>query len=305
MDPVISSILRSWAIRPGILLIFIALGIFYTLGWIRLRSKSKANKGVTVWHLVAYLTALLLLIIALMSPLDVLGGQLFYMHMIQHLLLTMFVAPLLMLANPLPFVLWGLPTKLRQTAGRGLSKLLSKNAPFRKQLKAVTRPGVSWALMAVLLWGWHDPNLYNAALRSDFVHDLEHFTFFFSALLYWWHVTGAGPKIHKLMSRPMRVGYLLAGVPVNMAPGIVISFATNVLYTHYQTVPRLPAPFTMSVIDDQTIGGIIMWVPGSMMYIIAALVVIARWLQTEESKAPLREETWGEDKMIAPGVRSK
>lgn len=305
MDPVISSILRSWAIRPALLILFIILGTLYITGWRRLRKKSKQNRLATGWHLFAYLTALVLIGVALMSPLDVLSGQLFYMHMIQHLLLTMFAAPLLMLANPLPFILWGLPNKQRQSVGHLLSKTLSKPAAFRKQLRLITSPGICWAAMALILWGWHDPNMYNGALGDDFVHDLEHITFFFSALLYWWHATGAGPRIHKLMSRPARVGYLLAGVPVTMAPGIVIAFATNVLYTHYESMPRLPAPLTISVLTDQTIGGIIMWVAGSMMYIIAALVVIAGWLQEEEHKRPLREEKWGNEKMIAPGIDSK
>lgn len=279
-----SAILRSWEIQPFILILFIVLGTLYTRGWWQLRQKSVHNKLATGWHLFAYITALILITIALMSPIDVLGGLLFYMHMIQHLLLTMFAAPLLMLANPLPFILWGLPDKQRRTAARWLSQLLSKNAPFRKQLKAVTGPGVCWIIMVAFLWGWHDPDMYNSALRSEVVHNLEHITFFLSALLYWWHATGAGPRIHKLMSRPARIGYLLAGIPANMLPGIAISFSTSVLYTYYETVPRLPAPFTVSVLSDQTIGGIIMWVPGSMMFIIAALAVIAAWLQEEEQK---------------------
>jgi hypothetical protein len=120
------------------------------------------------------------LAIAPMSPVDVLSGQLLLMHMIQHKLLIVFAPPLLWAANPLPFFLWGLPPRLRRQSAR----LLSPASPFRRTLRALTSPGLVWLAFVSILVGWHDPNAYNAALRSDLVHDIEHLTFFGSAMLF-------------------------------------------------------------------------------------------------------------------------
>jgi cytochrome c oxidase assembly factor CtaG len=250
----------------------------------------------TGWRLVAYLAGLILLGVALMSPIDVLGGQLFTMHMIQHLLLVMIVPPLLLLANPLPFYMWGLPGTPRREVGR----LLNRKSAVRRGLHAVTAPGLVWMAFVAVFLGWHDPKAYNAALRSDAIHDLEHLTFFVSAMLFWWLVVGAGPRLRPL-SRAVRIGLLLAVVPVNMAAGVAIAFASQPIYTYYTTVPRLGG---LTVMLDQMIGGVIMWIPGSMMFILAALILISRMVQAEAEKEPLPESEWASDEsMIAPGMK--
>jgi len=158
-------------------------------------------------------------------------------------------------------------------------------------------------LFVIVLIGWHDPNLYDAALRSNVVHDLEHITFFGTAMLYWWHVVGAGPHIHKRFSRPARIMYVIAAIPPNMLTGIAIAFAGQVIYTYYLGVPRL---WGINALDDQTLAGVIMWVPGSMMYIVAVLIIAARWLQGEENKPPLPVAVWATDeRMAAPGLRER
>lgn len=185
-----------------------------------------------------------------------------------------------------------------------LSRALHRQSGFRTGLRKLTSPGICLGLMVATLWIWHDPNLYNLALRSDFAHDLEHYTFFFTSLLYWWHATGAAPRIHPLMSRPKRIGYLFVAIPATFFLGVGIAFSQTVLYTYYETVPRVPPPLGLPVLDDQILGGIIMWVPGSMMFLIGALVIIAAWLQAEERKQPLPPEEWSsEEQMLAPGIR--
>jgi putative membrane protein len=119
-------------------------------------------------------------------------------------------------------------------------------------------------------------------------------------MLFWWHVFGATPHIHKRLKLGARVAYVLAAVPPTMAAGVVIAFSGEPIYTYYAGVPRL---WGITVMQDQMLGGFIMWVPGSMMYIIAALILIARWLQIEEQKPPLPESEWAtEEAMIAPGL---
>ena len=183
MDEVTRRLLLSFEVRPFFIVTLVLLAYFYTRGWFRLRARSSNKSLVPVWKLVGYLFALLTLGLALMSFIDILGASLFYFHMIQHLMLTMIAGPLVMLADPMPITLWGLPDNLRRAVGRGLSRLLHRNSPYRNILRNVTSPLVSYVLMLVLLWGWHDPNLYNLALRSQFWHDFEHISFFYSSVI--------------------------------------------------------------------------------------------------------------------------
>lgn len=304
MDPVIRAILLSWEWRIEVLIPLVVAGVVFFVGWRRLRLKGRRPHGLANgWRLVSYWVGLLLIGLALLSPIDVLAGQLFFMHMIQHLLLVMIVPPLLMLANPMPFLLWGLPDAVRHKAGGALSNVLHRKSSTRKTLRTITSPGVAWIIFVFVIIGWHDPNLYNAALRNAVVHDLEHLTFFGAAMLYWWHVVGAGPRIHKRFSRTAQVMYVIAAIPPNMLTGIAIAFAGQVIYSHYLSMPRL---WGIDAIDDQTLAGVIMWVPGSMMYIVVVLILTARWLEGEERKPPLPASKWATDeRMAAPGLKRR
>jgi cytochrome c oxidase assembly factor CtaG len=301
MDPVLRALLISWDLRAEVILVLVLAGTVFGLGWWRIRSAQEQRLGrrrlATGWRLAAYLGGLVILGVALMSPIDVLAGQLFLMHMIQHLLLVMIVPAMLLIANPLPFFMWGLPAKPRQVVGRALSR----GSAFRRGLHALTGPGLIWMAFIAIFLGWHDPNAYDAALRSDLIHDLEHLTFFGTAMLFWWLIIGAGPRLRSL-SRGLRIGLLLAAVPINMAAGVAIAFAGQPVYTYYETVPRL---WGLTVMQDQMLGGVIMWIPGSMMYILAALILIARLVQVETDKEPLPESEWATDEaMIAPGWKA-
>lgn len=311
MDPILSALLRSWDWRWEVTLILALAGTVYSRGWLHVRSSQRGRSPrqgpsnpqagwtgqkrlATGWRLAAYLGGLAILGLALMSPIDVLGGQLFLMHMVQHLLLVMIAPPLLLIANPFPFFMWGLPARARHAVGR----LLNRGSTFRRGLRSLTSPGLVWMVFVATFLGWHDPNAYNAALRNDLVHDLEHLSFFGTGMLFWWLVVGAGPRLRPL-SRGVRLVYVLLTVPVNMAAGVAIAFASQPIYTYYTTVPRL---WGLTVMQDQMLGGVIMWIPGSMMYLMAALILISRLIQSEADKQPLPESEWATDEaLIAPG----
>ncbi len=311
MDPVTRAVLLSWNWRLAVIVPLLILGTLYTVGWLRLRRRTAANRirpqrpshrhPVTEpWRLVSYLTGLFIIGISLLSPIDALGQQLFFMHMIQHLLLVMIAPPLLLIANPLPVLLWGLPTAWRRSAGRGLSRLLHRDSTFRRGLRAATGAGVIWLLWTVALIGWHDPAMYNAALYSELVHDLEHLSFFLASMLFWWVATGAGPRIHKQFGTMGRIIFVLAAIPSSMALGVVLAFANEAFYTYYDAVPRL---WGIDVVTDQRIGGVIMWIPGSMMFMVAALVLAAQYFGDEEAKPALPKTVWdSEDVLVAPGM---
>ena len=234
---------------------------------------------VAPWRSVTYLGGLVILWIALMSPIDVLSGQFFYMHMIQHLLMVMVVPPLLWIGNPMPIALWGLPANLRREIGRWLRP----DSGVRKTIRALTTPGLVWLFFVATLVGWHDPRAYNLSLENELVHDIEHLMFFLSAMLFWWHVIGSAPLIHKRLSLGARAAYAISVVPANALTGIALSFASEPLYPYYTTVPRVGK---MTILQDQMLGGILMWIPGSMMYLIAALILIARIIRAEDEPQP-------------------
>ena len=311
MDPILRAVLLSWNWRLDVIIILLVLGGLYSVGWWRLRKRTRRARRkrrsasrhelAARWRLVSYISGLLFVALALLSPIDALGQQLFFMHMIQHLLLIMIAPPLLLIANPMPFILWGLPAKWRLKSGHGIAHLLHREGSIRHGLRVATGAGVVWLVWTIAVIGWHDPTMYNAALRSEFVHDLEHLTFFAASMIFWWIVTGAGPHIHKQFGHIGRIVFVLAAVPPNMALGLVLAFAGTVIYSYYEAVPRL---WGIDPVTDQRIGGVIMWIPGSMMFIIAALVLIAQMLQEEDAKPILTEKDWVSDEALsAPGLK--
>jgi cytochrome c oxidase assembly factor CtaG len=274
-----AQLLRVWDPRPEVVLVLLLAATLFSLGWWRLR-QVPSRRFARGWRLAAYLSGLALLGLALLSPIDTLASYLLSMHMVQHLLLIMLAPAFLLIANPLAFTLWGMPAGLRHRAGG----LLRSGSWLRRALKTTTSPGVVWIALVVILVGWHDPRAYDAALRSEIVHNLEHLTFFGVAMLFWWHVTGAGPRLHGSVSAGIRIALLLATIPITMGIGIVIALSTGPIYLNYLTVPRV---LGLSVMEDQRLAGAIMWIPGSMMLILAALILLARIMSAEESKPPM------------------
>ena len=209
-----------------------------------------------------------------------------------------FIAPaLLLLPNPLPFLLWGLPGPLRLGVGGVLNRVIHKRSPIGRVLRLITTPVAVWFLFVGTIIGWHDPALYNAALRSDWVHDLEHVTMFVAGMLYWWLVSGAGPRLHKNLSRVAKIAFILAVIPPNMALGIVLAFSQQPIYAFYSDMPRL---WGISALDDQRISGVIMWIPGNMMHFMTALALIFMILSGEGRKSATKEATWAEGDALAP-----
>ena len=304
MDPIARAALSSWDWRPEVIISLVVLGVLFAIGWRRLRAISGREKGWRSlgagWRPVSYIGGLAVIGFALMSPLDVLVQQLFFMHMIQHLLLIMVAPVLLLLPNPMPFLLWGLPPRLRLSAGKALNSVLHKESTVGQILRKMTGPLAVWFIMIAFIVGWHDPNMYNAALRSEFVHDLEHVTMFVAGMLFWWTVTGAGPRLHKNLSRPAKIFFVLAAIPPNMALGAALAFSQQPIYSFYSDMPRL---WGISVLDDQRLSGIIMWIPGSMMYFMIALALIFMILSGEGRKPAPKETPWLADEAIpSPGV---
>lgn len=279
-DLTLSAVLTSWSWRPAVVLILVTLASVYASGWWRLRATGYGRLA-RRWRLVLYLSGLATLALALLSPVDEFAHLSLSVHMVQHLLLTMVAAPLLLLGNPLPVGLWGLPRGVRRAVGR----LLTRRAPFRRALWVVTLMPVAWLLFVGTLWLWHLPAAYQAALRAPVLHDVEHVAFFGTALLFWWPIIEPAPRLHERIPRGFAILYLIAATGQNTLLSALIALPERVLYPYYEASA---SPFGLAALDDQALAGGIMWSMGHM-YLIPILLVVAKMLDREERVTRQRE----------------
>jgi len=244
----------------GILLVVSA--VLYAVGVVRMRAP--------VWPTLAFAGGWLSLVLALESPLHELSEKLFSAHMAQHEILMIIAAPLLALGRPLNVFLWALPADWRLPAGR-----------FARMWQCITAPLVATVLHASALWIWHLPSWYQATLRSDFIHGLQHLSFLLTAALFWWAL------IH---GRYGRMGYGVAVVYVFVtaahsgALGALIAFSPSVLYPIYQSTTM---QFGLDPIEDQQLAGIIMWIPAGMLLTVLGAALFAAWLGEAERRVKL------------------
>jgi cytochrome c oxidase assembly factor CtaG len=267
----------DWQPDPLILIPLLAVGVAYLVGYRRLRRRERAAAGVARRRAGYFAGGYLALVVALVSPLHALGEAVFSVHMAQHLLLTMVAAPLLLLSSSMPVLLWALPPRERHGAGR----LLAPDQPLGRGLRLATRPVVAWCLYLACQWGWHQQAAYELALVNPLAHYAEHVTFFATAIFFWWPVIGTAP-LGSDLSYPVRLLYtFLAWIP-NSVLGAGITLAGGVLYPHYI---EAGARFGVDAAADQVLAGLIMWVPGDVLFLVALLVLLAGYLRHEEREA--------------------
>ena len=209
-------------------------------------------------------SGLALLFLSLNGPLhDLSDTYLFSAHMVQHLLLTMIVVPLLLLGTP----------------GSMLRPAL-RSPSVARVARALTRPAIAYGLFNVTMLAWHLPPLYNLAMAHHGVHIVQHLFFLVTATLVWWPLLSPLPELPRL-SHAMRLLYVvLLMIPMNII-GLMITYADEVLYPAYEVAPRI---LPLSPHEDQLVGGLIMWIPGTFILIGVATVMFFRWAKIEEAR---------------------
>ena len=251
---------------PALALILSAL--CYWRGWRKVRRL--APERFPGWRLVSFLAGLLVIQFALASPLDAFASWLLSVHMVQHLLLTMVAPPLILLGAPFLPVLSGLP---RAFARSGLGPFLSDPA-LKKIGGFLVHPLFAGPLFMLSNVVWHMPALYELALGSRWVHQAEHLCFLATALLFWWPVVQPWPSSPS-WPRWAVVTYLLVVDLQNTALSGFFTFYGKVLYPTYASAPRISS---LSAIEDQTFAGTLMWVPGSVAFLLPAAVIAIKYL---------------------------
>jgi cytochrome c oxidase assembly factor CtaG len=265
-------LIRAWSFEP---LVVISLSITALLFIIGLRRQRRA---IRTWEVPCFALGWLALFVALISPLHAWGQVLFSAHMTQHEILMLVAAPLLVLGRPLVVFLWALPLRGSRTLGR-IAKIPALNRTWR----TFTIPLVAWLVHAVALWVWHIPVLFDAVLHYEWVHTAQHLSFLVSALLFWWALIH-GPQ--GAMGYGAAVLYLFTTSVHSGVLGALITLAGSVWYPSYA---GLTGSWGLTPLEDQQLGGLIMWIPAGLVYVIAGLALFAGWLRESDLRAGKRE----------------
>ncbi len=256
--------LTQWNLDPSIVLgtALLCAAYLYTIG--PLRKRYGWGPEVKRGQAAAFLIGTTIMFLALVTPLDELGDEyLFSAHMVQHLLITVVAPPLWLLGTP-----------------GWLVRVLLRQPVIGRVLPILTKPLIAFFLFNGVFAAWHIPLLYNLTLTNEYIHVVEHLMFMAAAVLNWWPVLNPLPEELPHLSYGSQILYLFANCQVMVALGVLLFF-TGPLYTPYLLAPRI---FGISVADDQTLGALIMWVPGTIVYLIAMSVAFYSWFEQHEGQ---------------------
>lgn len=272
--------LEAWAFEPQTVLPLLGLTGAYLLAVNNAWATAGRGRVVASWQVGVFLGGVATLALALLSPLDPLAGALFSAHMVQHVLLMMVAAPLLALGASAHLWLWVLPVAQRRALAHGWRR----QGWLRQTVHLLGSALAIWLLSTLVLWIWHAPGLYEAALADNAVHALEHAAFLGTAWLFWGVVftrsrgrragdgAGAGTAILMLFTAALQSGIL----------GALITFAAAPWYGVYSLTT---AAWGLTALEDQQLAGVIMWVPAGTVYLAATLAILGLRLASLERQA--------------------
>jgi putative membrane protein len=266
----IERIISAWSWYPSVLGGSLGIVVLY-LAVTRLHPPRRFG-----WFLVGVVC----LILALVSPLDILSDEyLFSAHMIQHLLLDLIVPPLLLLGLPV--------AETRRFVARPWPAWIERR---------LGHPLVAWLLGLGTLWLWHLPGLYQATLESERVHIFEHLCFIVTGVILWWPVVG--PAASRALNTLYALVYLFCAGLANSLLGIILTFAPDLIYHGYVKpkdelgiLPLIRDRWGLSPLADQQLGGLLMWVGGAIIILTAMLAVLARWYAGDGDEEEVAERS--------------
>jgi putative membrane protein len=261
----------SWTFSPLVILGVLAVAAAYVSRWLKVRAASGRSRGADapVWRLCCFIGSLVSVLAALVSPLDSLAEQLFAMHMVQHILL-LDAAPIL--------AILGFTRVLLRPLTRAVQTL-------ERRAGVLAAPAFALLLYVCVIWAWHIPGAYDAALRHSGVHVLEHASFLFAGGLYWWHLLS--PIRARLRLPGLGPVLYMAGTKVLVgALGMGLAFAPKALYPYYVHRARV---WGLSAGDDQSLAGIAMAVEQSLVMGTALVVLFIAALGESEREQRRRE----------------
>ena len=263
MDSTVTAAFASWPLDGRVIALLLLSAFVYTRGW--LKGRQLLHNEYDGMRIGAFMGSMVVLFLATESPLDAFDSLFLSAHMAQHLLLIMIAPPLLLLSHPLLPMLRGLP---KGFVKEGLGPFLSWR-PLKNFFGWLTSPIPAFLVFAGSTLGWHLPFMYELALSSAAWHGLQHACFFWSGVLFWWPVIQPGPGKPR-WPRWMAIPYLLLADILNSGLSVVFVFSSKLVYPSYGVVRASQ----FGALEDQSLAGLLMWVPGSVVYLVPAFILV-------------------------------
>jgi putative membrane protein len=260
-----------WSWEPAIVFPLAALLLVYSLGAIR-RGRPRPLR----WRHASFFAGWITLFLALTSPIHELGEQLFSAHMLQHEILILISAPLISASHPGATLLWAFAPRHRSEIGGWVQRIENS-----RPAELLTAPLNAWILEAAALWLWHIPFLYQATLQSDWVHAAQHISFLATAVLFWSALYGVG---RSAMGYGAATLYVFGTAVHCSALGALLTFSQVLWYPAYAATT---SGWGLTPLEDQQLGGAIMWVPSGVVFIAIAMALMGKWLGESDRRLRL------------------
>jgi putative membrane protein len=264
---------REWELTPLVVVPLVVTAVLYAAGLRRVWRRAGVGRGIARWAAASFAAGWLTLVVSLVSPVAWLSEILFSVHMTQHTLLLLLAAPLLTFGHPVLAWMWALDSRRREAVAHAFRGPRTVGV-----WHAVTAPLSVFLIQALVLWLWHIPSWYEAALHSDLIHALEHVSFVLAGSLFSWAMVNG---------RYGRSGYGLAVLYVfltamhSSALGALVTMAPSVWYGEYA---RQAAAWQVDALADQQLAGLLMWIPAGVVFIVFGLALLAAWLGESERR---------------------
>ncbi len=281
---------------------FVGVALFvFQKGWGRINQLALQDselQPIKKYQRTAFFAGMFLILLILGSPIHHLATQMFSVHVGQHILLMALIPCLINLSNPLPILWLGLPQRLKTAVSQQVEN--PRWNTLKDGLHQVTSPGAAFVMATVTFWIWYDPQVHQLTRQYRWVHSLETTLLLSVALLYWWHILGAAPRIHRRMPPVVRILYTIMGTwPIKIV-GLILLFSSQNVY-QYPDVYQ----FSGLNINDQGVGAIIVWALGGFVFSSTATLLARDWMYNEEIKPIDPSPAWqNEYEMRAPGFPS-
>ena len=275
-------LLTAWTFRP-IPLILIGLSL-----WLYHRGKDQAREEGLSPRPGLFNFSQIILLIALCSSIHMLASHFFFIRVTQHILLISVFISSFMNSDPFGVMYWGVPQSIQPI----IDKMTERIYPW---MERYLTKGTCWFIFILSVWVWYDFNLVDASLTRPWLRHLENGAMIFGAMLHWWHVSAATPKIHPRLPSFAHMGYTLAGAGPLKIPGLFFLFSITVMYG-YPVATFLG--WELEPLASQRIGGIIIWMVGGTVYTINTARHFGNWLDGESAKPPRPLSDWDTEEVF-------
>ncbi len=271
----IGDVISAWSFGGPQFVLVAFIGVGYLFGLLRIQIRS-GWQAVPLTQMLYGIGGFSILIFALSGPPEGFADDMFLAHMLQHILIAMVASVLLLAAKPMASYLWAMPEAVRI----GLAPSLATTGWLRRLNAFLTNPRFALPVFVLTIWGWHVPEAYELAIRNEVVHFAMHISMFATAILFWWPIIGP-PPVRSQLTDPQRIIYLILVVTPTAVLAAMITLSNAVIYTSYIDTPH---HFTLTPWEDQRVGGLLMWIPGNIVYLTTLTTLFFRWFGGEERR---------------------